>query len=135
MFSNVCRLVPLLIALTLAGCGGVQPVTGGTPGTLRLGGELLCEIQVTVHRVEGGTTTPVGFGVTDLEGAFELVTNGARGPLRLEPGEYRFTFESAGAPVQFAPECAEPVTTPIKATWSSGELRLNLDVPQELITR
>jgi hypothetical protein len=120
------------MASTLAGCGGVKPVTGGTIGTLRIGGELLSEIQVTVHEVEGTSMQAVGFGVTDRDGLFELVTNGAHGPLILPPGEYRFTLESAGAPVQIPKEYTQPDTTPLKVSWSGGDDDLNLDVPISL---
>ena len=65
-------------------------------GTLRAGSELLADIQVTMHQVDGGSLRRVGFGVTDRNGSFELVTNGAQGPLWLSPGEYCCTLESAG---------------------------------------
>lgn len=107
----------------------MKPVAGGTTGTLRVGGELLSDIQVTVHQVEGGSTRPLGFGVTDLEGSFELVTNGAQGALWLSPGEYRCTLESAGAPVQLPKEYFKPDTTPLKISWSAGDRSLDLDVP------
>ena len=42
--------------------------------------------QVTVHELEGGSTHPVGFGVTTRDGSFKLVKNGATGPLWLSPG-------------------------------------------------
>ncbi|MCY2964235.1 MAG: hypothetical protein NT069_11475 [Planctomycetota bacterium] len=119
----------------VAGCGGVKPVTGGTKGTLRIGGELLSEIQVTVHRVEGTALQTVGFGVTTHDGSFELVTNGAQGPLRLVPGDYRFTLESAGAPFQVSQEFGRPETTPVKSTWGAGDVTLNLDVPVTAIAR
>src|SRR5262245_36355928 len=88
-----------VLAVLPAGCGGVHPVVGGTPGSLHAGDDFLSDIQVTVYQTEGGLMQAVGFGVTDHDGAFELATNGARGPLRLAPGEYRCTLESAGAPL------------------------------------
>jgi hypothetical protein len=124
--TRICVLAIILAALP--GCG-VKPVAGGTTGTLRIGGELLSDIQVTVHEVEGNSAHPVGFGVTDLEGSFELVTNGAHGALWLSPGEYRCTLESAGAPVQFPKEYFNADTTPLKVTWSAGDDSLDLEVP------
>lgn len=117
------------IALTaISGCG-VRGVSGGTKGTLRSGGELLSEIQVTVYRVEGDSKSPVGFGVTAPDGSFQLVTNGAKGPLWLSPGEYCCTVESAGAPVQFPQEYAQPSTTPLKISCSASDATLNLEAP------
>ena len=58
----VCFIVAVL---AISGCGGVKPVTGGTIGTLKVSGQLLSDIQVTVHRVEGTSTHPIGFGTTD----------------------------------------------------------------------
>ena len=119
----------LSIATTavLPGCNRVHPVAGGTRGMLHLGSELTSDIQVTVHQVEGSGTRPVGFAVTSLDGSFELVLNGARGPLWLSPGEYRFTLESAGSPVQLPHEFAGPDTTPLSVVWSADDGDLDLD--------
>lgn len=119
----------LLFLLTLfTGCGP-RPVTGGTPGTLRAGGELLSDIQVNVFQLEGGTWKPIGFGLTGLQGEFALFTPGAQGPLTLIPGNYRFTVESAGAPIFFPPEYAQAETTPLTITWPTSTSLLTLDVP------
>jgi hypothetical protein len=111
----------------LSGCGGVQPTVGGTAGTLSIGDELLSDIQLTVHHVEGQETKPIGFAVTDVDGAYQLMTNGAHGPLHLGAGEYRFTLESAGAP--FKKDYSDPQKTPLKVTWSGDETILTLQVP------
>lgn len=128
-----CMLMILLVVLP--GCGGVQPVAGGTTGTLRAGGEFLAEIQITIYQVDGNSFRPVGFGVTDREGWFELVTNGAKGPLWLSPGDYRCTLESAGAPVEIPKEYAQPATTPLKVSWSAGSSELDLDIPTAMLVR
>src|SRR5437867_2428463 len=128
MYKNLSHFVLVLIITALSGCG-VRSVPGGTVGTLQIGGDFLSDIQVTVHQVEGDSTHPVGFGVTDAEGAFELVTNGAHGALWLSPGEYRCTLESAGAPVQLPVEYAQAETTPIKVSWSESDGSLDLAVP------
>ena len=85
-----------LLAALLSGCGP-RPVAGGTKGTIRAAGDLLSEVQVTVHQAEFGVWQPIGFAVTTGDGSFELVTSGAKGALWLSPGEYRCTLESAGA--------------------------------------
>lgn len=126
--DQVQLIVCLLLILLHAGCGGARPVVGGTDGSLRVSGILLSETQVTVHRLEGGAYRPVGFGITDSDGTFQLVTNGAKGPLRLVRGEYRCTLESAGAPVQFPIEYAKPETTPLKIVWSETDRNLELQV-------
>jgi hypothetical protein len=127
--KTICRIVLLLmLAAALPGCG-VQSVPGGTYGTLHAGDEWLSDVQVTVHQVEGSTTRAVGFGVTTLDGTFELFTNGAQGPLWLAPGEYRCTLESAGAPLQFPEEYARADTTPLKIDWSDADGDLDLEIP------
>jgi hypothetical protein len=115
----------MLLVFTAVGCGGVESVAGGTRGTLLADGAPLSEIQITVHHVDGSTTQPVGFGVT----AFELFANGAQGPLWLEPGEYRCTLESVGAPLQIRQEYTQPETTPLKVSWSQIDQSLNLEIP------
>ena len=117
----------LLILATLSGCG-VKSVTGGTGGTLRVGGEWFSDIQVTIHHVDGSLTRTLGFGVTDAKGAFKLLKTGARGALWLDPAEYRCTLESAGAPVVIPEEYARAETTPLKVSLS-GKNGLDLEVP------
>lgn len=113
----------------LPGCGGVQPVTGGTPGVLHAGTETYSDMQVTVYRVEGGDLNRSGFAITKSDGTFELVSNDAEGPLVLTDGEYRCTLESAGAPLQFPRAYAKAETTPLKVTWLSSDVKLDLQVP------
>ena len=119
----------------LAGCGGVKPVTGGTRGILHSGTDTFSEMQVTVHQIEGSEIHPIGFAVTKSDGAFELVSNDAEGPLVLTAGEYRCTLESAGAPLRFPKEYAKPETTPLKVTWSNGDVELDLKVPVPQLVR
>jgi hypothetical protein len=127
--SRLFIILSAILAVSLPGCGGPQPVTGGTPGTLRVGGELLSDFQVTIHEVAGTTTQPIGFGVTGADGSFLLMTNGAQGPLWLSPGEYRCTLESAGAPLVIPKQYTQAATTPLKVTWPTGDESLELDVP------
>ena len=118
----------VLMLFCLCGCsGGVRGITGGTAGELRTGDSPLGDIQVTVHQVEDGSTEPVGFAIARSDGSFERVTPGAEGPLRLTPGEYCCTLESAGAPVLISKEFSNPKTTPLKIEWSAGDQSLDLD--------
>jgi hypothetical protein len=125
--------VVLLLAPLLVGCGGPAPITGGTPGVLRSGSNVLAEVQVTVHRQEGMGYVPIGFAVTRDDGTFQLVTNEAREPLRLVPGEYRCTLESAGSPAKFPPMLARAETTPLQVHWTSTDETLDLNVPYKVL--
>lgn len=121
----------LLLWIGVSGCGA-HPISGGTPGILRGSDFALSDIQVTVHRLEQQKMSRIGFGVTVTEGEFELVTNEARGPLRLEPGEYRFTLESAGAPVLIPAEYTQAETTPLRITWSKDDETIDLEASLQL---
>jgi hypothetical protein len=128
-----CLLPRLLLLLTLTGQGcGQQPVTGGTGGLLTTGGNPLPDVQLTVYSAASGEC--LGFAVTDSQGAFELVTPGASGPLQLDPGSYAVTLESVGAPAVLPQEYLDPVSTPLTITSSDGE-QLFLDVPDLRLTQ
>ncbi|MDX1948036.1 MAG: PepSY domain-containing protein [Pirellulaceae bacterium] len=121
-----------LLIMSIVGCGP-RPVAGGTPGTLRAAGELLSEVQITVHQATDGVWQPAGFAVTRSDGSFALVTNGAKGALELSPGEYRCTLESAGAPVQIPPAYTKPETTPLTVAWPTASASLDLEVTVKLL--
>ncbi len=128
--SQRIGVIVFMIAAILPGCGRVaKPVTGGTAGVLHAGVAMLSDIQVTVHQVEGSSSKPIGFGVVGVDGSFQLALNEAKGPLTLAPGEYRCTLESVGAPVVILKEYTQPDTTPLKITWSTGDCKLDLDIP------
>jgi hypothetical protein len=127
-------IVVLFIVLTIAGCGP-SPVRGGTRGILRIGGTPMSEVQVTVYQHQDGRWQPIGLGVAMTDGSLELVTSGAQGPLTLEPGEYRCTLESIGAPVRVPREYSQAETTPLAITWSSSSEVLSLEVPGSLLTQ
>lgn len=123
------ELFVLVMMLALPGCGGVKPVAGGTEGVLHSGSDKLSDIQVTVHKFEGGTSKPIGFGVAGTDGSFQLMTDRAKGPLHLTPGEYHCTLESIGAPVVIPKEYTQPDTTPLKINWSASDSKLDWDIP------
>ena len=120
----------VLPTLVLAGCGP-QPVTGGTGGTVRIGGTPMSEVQVTVHQPSDVGWDAVGFGVATTDGSFELVTSGAAGPLDLSPGTYRCTLESVGAPIAIAPLYSQAATTPLEIVWPTRDGRLTIDIPAQ----
>jgi hypothetical protein len=126
---NFLKLLPLFALLVLAGCGAA-PVAGGTKGRLQAGNGGLGDVQLTVHQEDAGKWLPVGFGVTDYEGRFELVQNGAKGPLWLAPGEYRCTLQSAGAPVAIPEEFSRPETTPLQAAVKAKDDVLEFKTPE-----
>lgn len=128
MTHTIGFFVLMLIAAMTPGCG-TKGVIGGTKGLLHTGSAMMSELQITVHQVEGSATKQIGSGVTDSNGEFELVTNGAKGPLKLSPGEYRFTLESVGAPVVLPQEFTQADTTPLKLTWSAGDKAIDFDLP------
>ena len=128
MIRRVMLLMLMLTTSAALGCRGVKPVVGGTEGILRVDDEYVSDIQVTVHEVDGSSFQAIGFGVTDNDGIFRLVTNGANGPLTLPPGDYRCTVESVGAPIQFPTEYAQAKSTPLKISWSGEDRELELKV-------
>jgi len=129
MFEVRRLILTLLIGLALpAGCAP-RPVTGGTKGSVRGGGAPLSDLQVTIHSQQAGAWSPVGFAISTTDGSFELFTNGAKGSLFLQPGEYRCTVESAGAPLRIPPAYAKAETTPLKIFWPTPSQSLDLELP------
>lgn len=119
----------LLLALVCAGCGGVKSVRGGTTGTLLVGDEPMSDMQITLYKQDATSTEPVGFAMSGPGGAFELLQNGAKGPLYLPTGEYRCTVESAGAPVQIPQEYLRPDKSPLVVNWNAGDKPIEVKVP------
>jgi hypothetical protein len=92
-------------------------------------GEPVLDLQVVVY--SAATGDKAGFGVTGDDGRFELVTEGAQGPAELEPGQYRATIESVGAPVELPPQYLDPLATPVHFDWEEdSEIEIKLtDIP------
>ena len=123
--------VSLLLAmglLLLGGCESNEVVTGGTSGTLTAGGETLTEIQVTVYQKMGSVWEKRGTGVIDSSGKFMLHTPEADAPLTLEAGQYRFTLESAGAPVIIPKPYRSVDSTPLEVAWTTDQSELKLNI-------
>lgn len=114
------------LATVLGGCG-LRSVAGGTAGELRVGGEPLSDIRVGLYRDE--ETEPIGFAVTGNDGSFRLLQIDADGPLQLEPGVYRCTLESVGAPVTVPREFLSPEQTPLRVTWNEDDEPFTIEVP------
>lgn len=129
------RFLLMVISLDcLAGCGSATvPAEGGTSGTLKFGADAISDIVVTVHQGNSGQLIPIGFGTTMQDGSFFLYQTGATGPSWLEPGDYVFTRESIGRPVQFPDEFLEPGATPLKFTWTADMKSADSEAPHELI--
>jgi hypothetical protein len=123
-----CGLLLAVLAL-FAGCGRVRPVTGGTPGVLQVPDQVASDLQLTLFREQAGSWQPIGFATTREGGRFELLLPGATGPLRLEPGVYRVTVESAGSELVLPPEVGQVATTPLQIQWTGTEPSLQLALP------
>lgn len=120
----------LALTLVSAGCGPT-PIAGGTPGVVHVAGGTLADVQVHLHRLEGGLPARVGSGVTNVRGEFDCIRADGSGPLRLEPGDYVFTLESVGpTPLLWPPEYTDASKTPLKKTWAAADTRLEVHVPE-----
>jgi hypothetical protein len=125
---HVCGFVgAALVVTTVSGCGE-RPVKEGTQGVLRFNDEPIANIRVTVNRIDRKGVKPVGYGVTEADGTFQVVTQGGRAGLKLTPGDYCCTLKSMGASVRIPNHYAEVNTTPLKVSWSEGDTRLDLQV-------
>ena len=133
------RLKFALLAVSfhcLVGCGSATaPAEGGTTGILKFGANVTSDIVVTVHQQNGGQFSAIGFGTTIQDGSFILYKPGATEPLWLEPGEYVFSLESIGPPIQIPAEYQKAESTPLKITWTSDMKSLNLEAPEKLLNQ
>lgn len=121
--------------LAVTGCG-TKAVSGGTTGQLWVGSSCLCDIQVTVYRIEETGVSPVGFGISGPDGCFALLQNDAAGPLWLPAGDYCCTVESVGpVPVCFPNEFRQPAATPLRIVWEAQDRQLDLELPTPIPCR
>ena len=123
--SPALRFTPLLI-IFLSGCAR----TGGegTQGILRQAHEPLGNTRVTVNRVVKNSIESIGFGVSDADGTFQLVTGADGRGLRLPAGDYCFTLKSVGAQVRIPNEYAQVNLTPLRLSWLGGDQHLELEM-------
>jgi hypothetical protein len=119
-------LILVLFLASLPGCRE-RPVKEGTQGVLRFNNEPVANIRVSVNRVDPKGVKAVGYGVTEADGTFQLVTHGGRAGLKLAPGDYCCTLKSMGASVRIPNHYAEVNTTPLKLSWSDSDTSLNLE--------
>jgi len=118
----VCLLPGTLILSGMSGCSERPELPGGTAGFVSCSGRPLAEVQVNGFRLlASGAFEPVGVGITDASGRFELRQSGSLEAVHLSPGDYRFTIESAGARYLVWPkEYTQPNRTPLRWNGSSG---------------
>lgn len=87
------------------------------------------DVEVKIYAV--GDSTHIGFGATNHEGKFRLVSPKGEGPLWLSPGDYVFTLQSLGpVPPPLSAAYASASKTPLKATWKASDLSLDLKLPK-----
>ena len=126
--ASLCLMV---LAVLSAGCGVPAEIPGGTAGFLDVNGQPLPDVLVTVYAGTPSATDPLGIGVTDAEGRFELRTREPVAPLTLDPGDYRFTVESIGEIyLVWPPKYADPSKTPLARFVSSSSEELHISVPE-----
>ncbi len=125
-----CIAFVILCLLFQAGCEpSPSLVEGGTAGSLMAGETPVPDVEVKIYAV--GDSTPLGFGATNHEGKFRLVSPKGEGPLWLTPGDYVFTLESLGpVPPPLPAAYTNASKSPLKATWKEGDLALDLKIPK-----
>jgi hypothetical protein len=127
IFQACGAVAACLIVTTLAGCGE-RPIKEGTQGVLRFNEEPVANIRVTVNRVDPKGIRAVGYGLTEADGTFRLVTHAGRAGVKLTPGNYCCTLKSMGASIRIPNHYAEVNTTPLKVSWSDRDTSMNLEV-------
>lgn len=115
--------------LLAAGCGGPQPVTGGTRGLLHAANMTVADIEVAVYGDDSQEV--VGTGVSGGDGWFELRNAAASSAVRLPAGRYAITLRAIGPdPVRIPSEYSSPQTTPLKIDWVNESDVLDLELPE-----
>jgi 5-hydroxyisourate hydrolase-like protein (transthyretin family) len=120
----------MLIALT-GGCSSTPPeVPPGTEGLIHAEGSPLADVHVQVYAQESSSLGPLGSALSDADGRFQLRLPDLSGPLHLEPGDYRFTIESAGdIYLNWPAALSDPQKTPLRKTITDPQQVIELDVP------
>lgn len=118
----------MLLLVVCLGCGEVKSVKGGTSGILLIDDTAMSDMQITFYQEDVSPPKPVGFAISTGAGRFEVLQNGAAGPLYLPAGEYRCTVETAGAPIDLPKEYLDPNETPVMVNWTEDEPMLVVKV-------
>jgi len=90
----------LVLAVTLAGCGGDLV---SVKGVVTIDGQPLGTGNISFHPVDGG---PVGHGAIQSDGSFTIRTATEKG---LAPGAYRVTVVATGEAPEPTPQNPEPI--------------------------
>jgi hypothetical protein len=123
-----CRILILVVLIGLSTGCAERPVKDGTQGVLRFNDEPVANIRVTINRIDPKGVKPVGYGVTEADGTFQLVTHAGRAGVKLTPGNYCCTLKSMGGSIRIPNHYAEVNTTPLKVSWLETDTSLNLKV-------
>lgn len=119
----------LLLVAAAGGCKEPAEVPPGTRGVVQADGVPLADVEVQIY-LHQPTAEPLGFGVTDASGRFQLRLPGLKGPLHLEPGEYRVTLATAGEIyLSWPSEFSDPLKTPLRVSINTTHPTIELDVP------
>ena len=128
-FCFVSWCLALVVAGCSSGAGNPHDLAGGTAGTLTLSGVVKADLQVNVF-ADGTSPKRVGYGVTNSEGAFTLIAEDGKGPLKLSAGKYRVALESVAAdPIPIPLTVSDVAKTSLVKEWTGSEAKLELVVP------
>lgn len=118
-----------LCVLTMSGCGstGSAP-SSGTLGILTSADHPVAEFELKIY--PAGESTPLGVGVTGLDGRFQLSKLDGTGGCRLPPGEYHISVVSIGpALLKLPASYGDPQKTPLRIKWKAEDTELKISLP------
>lgn len=118
-----------LCVLQMLGCGSAGSLpSSGTPGILTSADQPVAEFELKIY--ESGQSTPLGIGVTGLDGRFQLSKPDGTGGCQLAPGEYYVSVVSIGAALLKLPASyGDPQKTPLKIKWKAEDSELKIALP------
>ena len=116
-------------ATAMTGCGPPPEVPPGTAGIVRTDSVPLTDVLVQIYS-DPPAPQPLGAGITDSSGRFQLRLPDLSAPLHVEPGDYRLTIESAGdIPLSWPAQLRDPQKTPLRQTVTDPQQAIELDFP------
>jgi len=116
------------ILLTLAGCSRAPVPTGGTIGRLTLGGAPLAEVRIEVLDDQRKV---IGFGQTDPQGAFTIVSGDGKSPLTLSAGSHGVRLAPLGpVPPPLPTEAMDPARSTLRIEVGADGRAADLDLPE-----